>query len=269
VARDPSDRSGALRLLEALLVPAIPGDLQRAAVDALAATADASVPAAFLDQWDSLPPGSRSAALESLLSREAWTLALLERIRDGTPVAVDASQRPRLLQHRSKRVRDLATTLLTAATPARTEVIRQFQPALRLAGDAARGRSVFTRVCVTCHKLGDLGNEVGPDLKSVAGHPPEKLLTNILDPSADVQPGYQAYSCELTDGTELHGLIAAETANSLTVKSGDGTKHVVVRREIAVLRGSNVSLMPEGLEAGCTAQDLADLIQFLRAGLAP
>ena len=91
------------------------------------------------------------------------------------------------------------------------------------------------------------------------------MLANILDPSADVQPGFHAYHCRLADGTELYGLIAAETGNSITFKLADATTRVVLRTDIAELRGANVSLMPEGLEAGLSHQDMADLIQLLRA----
>ncbi len=160
-------------------------------------------------------------------------------------------------------------TAITGGTPAplsRADVIKNFQPALKLAGDPAKGRAIFTQLCVTCHKLGDTGNEIGPNLVSVAAHPPEKLLVNILDPSADVQPGYYAYQCRLTDGTEVLGLIATETANSITFKLPDGTTRAVLRKEIASLQSTRASLMPAGLEAALDAQKLADLIAFLRAG---
>ena len=88
---------------------------------------------------------------------------------------------------------------------------------------------------------------------------------NILDPSADVQPGFHAYHCRLADSTELYGLIAAETGNSITFKLADATARVVLRTDIAELRGANVSLMPEGLEAGLSHQEMADLIQVLRS----
>lgn len=148
----------------------------------------------------------------------------------------------------------------------RADIIKQFQTALKLTGNPANGRAVFTQLCVTCHKLGDTGHEIGPNLVSVAGHPPEKLLVNILDPSADVQPGYYAYQCRLTDGTEVFGLIASETANSITFKLPDGTTRAVLRKEIAALQSTRASLMPAGLEAGLDPQKLADLIAFLRSG---
>jgi putative heme-binding domain-containing protein len=81
-----------------------------------------------------------------------------------------------------------------------------------------------------------------------------------------VQPGYHAYECHLGDGTEITGLIASETATSITFRLADGTTRAVLRRDIASLQGTRASLMPTGLEAGLQAQDLADLIGFLRAG---
>ncbi|MEQ1852043.1 MAG: hypothetical protein ABMA01_10675, partial [Chthoniobacteraceae bacterium] len=99
---------------------------------------------------------------------------------------------------------------------------------------------------------------------SVAAPPPEKLLINILDPNVDIQPGFHAYTCALTTGEELYGLVAAETGNSITMKLTDGTMRTVPRAQIASLKSASVSLMPEGLEAGISKQDMAALIQFLR-----
>lgn len=269
LARDPSHRTETLALLAGWLGPRVAGELQRAAVNAMALTADASVPGTLLAGWASFSPETRASALEALFSREPWTFALLEHARENAPLALDSTQRSRLLRHPSARVRELAGKLFnTAAASSRAKVIEQFQPALKLAGDAASGEAVFTKLCIVCHKRGELGNEVGPDLRSVAEHPPEKLLANIIDPSADMQPGFHAYHCRLADGTELYGLIAAETGNSITLKLVDGATRLISRKDIAALQGASVSLMPEGLETGLSQQEMADLIQFLRAGVA-
>ncbi len=266
LAKSPSRRAVTLALLSGWLAPRQPAELQRASINAMAMTADASIPGTLLDAWPSFSPETRLAVLDALFSREPWTFALLEHAqKDGTPT-FDATRRSQLLKHSSARVRNLAGKVFnTAAASSRAKIIEQFQPALHLTGNAARGEAVFTKLCITCHKHGAVGNEVGPDLRSVAGHAPEKLLANILDPSADVQPGFHAYHCRLADGTELYGLIAAETGNSITFKLADATTRVVLRTDIAELRGANVSLMPEGLEAGLSHQDMADLIQTLRA----
>jgi putative membrane-bound dehydrogenase-like protein len=269
LARSPARRPETLALLKGWLAPSRPAELQGAAVKSLATTADPTVPTTLLDAWPSFAPEIRGTALDALLSREPWTFALLEHAQKSGDPALDATRRSQLLKHSSARVREAAGKLFnTANISSRAAVIEQFQPALKLTGDAVRGEAVFTKLCVACHKRGGTGNEVGPDLISAAGHSPEKLLANILDPSADVQPGFHAYHCRLADGAELYGLVAAETGNSVTFKLADGTARVVRRADIAELRGGSVSLMPEGLEAGLSHQDLADLIGFLRSGSA-
>ena len=166
-------------------------------------------------------------------------------------------------------MRDLAGKVLNAAASNRASVVEQYRPALALKGDATRGLEVYQKLCIVCHKRGNLGNDIGPDLRSVVEHPPEKMLVNILDPSSDVQPGFHAYTCTLTNGEELYGIITAETGNSLVMKFADGKSRTVLRSEIAALRSSNLSLMPDGLETGLSHQNLADLIQLLRSPLEP
>ncbi|HXG49514.1 MAG TPA: neutral/alkaline non-lysosomal ceramidase N-terminal domain-containing protein, partial [Methylomirabilota bacterium] len=267
LARDPARRAEALALLRAWLEPARPGELQREAVAALALTGDAAVADVLLAAWPSLSPGTRALAAEALFSREPWTLAVLERGRIGDPLVLDATRKAQLLQHPSARVREAAGRLFNSGVASgRAGVIEAFRPALQLVGEAGRGEAIYARLCLACHQRNGLGVEIGPDLRSVASHPPDKLLVNILDPNADVQPGFHAYHGQLADGTELYGLIAAETGNSVTFKLTDGSTRVVAREDLARLEGARASLMPEGLEAGMSQQDMADLIAFLRTG---
>jgi putative heme-binding domain-containing protein len=91
----------------------------------------------------------------------------------------------------------------------------------------------------------------------------EKMLGNILDPNREVAPQFQAFEVELKDGDSLIGLIANETASSLTVRQAFGKEEVVQRSNIARIRNQNQSLMPEGLEAGLKAQDVADLLEYV------
>jgi len=274
LARDPASRGGLLEELEVWLRPNQTGEIQRAAIRALAATgdmpvapaADASVPFLIAASLPSFTPETGAVAFDALLARESWTLALLESMQKDVAISLDATQRSRLTRHSSSQVRKLAATLF-GANGARNVVVEKFRPALGLAGDGTRGKEVFARMCVACHKLGDLGHEVGPNLNSVVEHPPEKLLINILDPNIDVQPGFYAYFCQLADGTELYGLMASETGTSVTFKLLDGSTRGVLRKDIKSLRSANVSLMPEGLEAAMTPQEMADLIQFIRSGV--
>ncbi len=267
LSRDPAARDEAIELLSTWLTPQQTADAQAAAIRALAATAATAVPAALARAWPGLSPLPRQAALAAWLGREPWAFDLVQRIsRQELPATiVDTTQRSRLLKHDSKRIQQLAAKALASpAAAARGKVVEAYQPALKLSGAAAKGREIYLRLCANCHKRGNDGKDVGPDLVSVAAHPSEKLLASILDPSADVQPGYSAYTCALQNGEEFYGLVAAETANSVTLKLADGSQKVVLRNQIASLRSQNLSLMPEGLEAGLTHQDMADLLAFLR-----
>ncbi len=237
---------------------------QLAGISLLAETGADSVPARIMGAWPHFAPSARDAAFDALLTREAWTLALLSH-EPSLVQTLDPTRRARLTGHVSAKVRELAASRLAPAL-ARAEVIERFKPALQLSGDAARGAAVHARLCAGCHRMGDVGLDIGPNLRSVASHPPEKLLTNILAPNVDVQPGFYAYQCRLKNGTDLFGLLASETANSLGFKLADGTVRTVLRSDVASLQSSSLSLMPEGLEAGLSVQDMADLIFFLKNG---
>ncbi len=214
----------------------------------------------LLEGWDGRTPALRAQILETLLADEAWTLALLKR---PEAKACDAATRARLAQHPKKAVAQ-AAALAFLGSSTRSAVLEKFRPALQLAGDAARGKVVFAQACLSCHKLDGVGLELGPDLRSVAQHDVEKLFNSILDPSAIIEPGFMAYHCTLNSGEQLYGVIATETSASLTFKMAGNLTKSVLRSEIASLKSTGASLMPDGLEAVLTPQSLADLIAYLR-----
>jgi putative membrane-bound dehydrogenase-like protein len=259
--RQPAERAAALQLLTQWLTPVQGNAMQLHAVRTLAATGDDSVPAILLSQHGSLTPVVQTAANEALLSREAWTMELLHHLKSG-PLTLDAVQKARVLHHSSKRVRELAASIIKTES-SRKQVIEQFRPALSMAGNAARGKTVAATRCIACHRIESAGLEIGPDLKSVVNHPKEKILTNIIDPSLDVQPGFFAYQCKLKDGSDLYGLVTSETGNSVSFKLIDGSTRLLSRRDIAELKSTGQSLMPPGLETGMSPQEMADLLAWL------
>ncbi len=270
LGRDSASRAEAVALLTAWLEPRHPAEVQTAAIRTLAATGAPQVPAALARAWPALSPAPRQAALDAWLGREPWAFDLVQRLeRAELPAsAVDTTQRGRLLKHESKRIQQAAAKVFASTTSAaRGKVVDDYRPALKLSGQPAKGREVFLRTCAVCHRRGVDGKDVGPDLISVVEHPPEKLLASILDPSADIQPGFSAYTCTLQSGEQVYGLVSAETANSVTMKLADGSLRTLLRNQITTLQSQNLSLMPEGLEAAIPQQDMADLISFLRTAL--
>jgi putative heme-binding domain-containing protein len=130
-------------------------------------------------------------------------------------------------------------------------------------GDTERGRKIFETVCATCHRAGDIGKDVGPNLATIRGWNPDQVLINILDPNREVAPNFMSYNVETKDGRTLFGLIAEEGAASLTLKRADGAVDTILRNDIASITGSGLSLMPEGVEALVSIEQMADLIAFL------
>jgi putative heme-binding domain-containing protein len=244
-------------------------EVQLASLRALQSCREPTLADSVIERWPAASIALRPAMIDFLLTRSEWSLALAQALAARTIASshLDAARRARLLRHADPTVRTLVEKALNQGTPTndRAKVVAAYRPALALAGDPDRGRTHFDTRCASCHRRGIEGPDLGPDLISVIQHSPEKLLVNILDPNADVQPGYHAFTGTLADGEEVYGLIAAETANSLLIKLANGTVRTLLRSEMTSLRGSDLSLMPDGLEVGLTIQDLSDLIAFLRS----
>lgn len=257
----------ALASLTEWLQPQINPQLQVEVLQALQRSGDASVPTILSTAWNEFSPDLRGLAIDAWLSRETWTIDLLNRLESKQilPSGISLTQRASLLQHPSVPIAQRAKQLLAQSqSSTRLEVLSKYRPALQLTGDSTRGKAIYQKSCASCHRRGEEGHEVGPNLATVVNHLPDKLLTNILDPNVDIQPGYQAYTCLLESGEILSGLLVSETANSVTIKQANGTLRSVARREIEKLQNSNKSFMPEGLEESITLQEMSDLIAFLR-----
>ena len=268
LAQHPQFCAFALEFLGGKLVPETPPHTVRAALVALGGTGQEEVAALILEKWSQLSPLARGWAVDELFSRSGWTKALLGALQSGRvkPADLDVTRRLRLGQHPDGEVRKAALTLFESApSSARQRVVETFRPALDLKGAASRGEVVYRNLCLACHRRGVEGRQVGPDLRTVREHPPEKLLVNILNPNVDIQPGYHAYNCEIKGGEVLFGLLASENAVSITFKLPDGSTRVILRSDLKSLRSVNLSLMPDGLEEGLTLQEMADLIAFLRS----
>jgi putative membrane-bound dehydrogenase-like protein len=257
--------------LAALLAPNRPQEIQRAAVTALSGFSEPEVAQLLLTGWRAYSPAVRADVINALLDsrsggRAQVLGALLGAIESGLVAAnqVPFARRAILLRSTDNAVKERAEKLFGNAAPApRKEVIDKYQAALSMKGDAARGQKVFETACATCHLAGDLGKDVGPNLATIRQWSAEQMLINILDPNREVAPNFLAYTIETKDGRTLDGLIAGETAASLTLKRADGVTETVLRRDIAQLSGSGLSLMPEGLEAAITVEQMADLLAFL------
>jgi putative heme-binding domain-containing protein len=263
LGRSDGDRA----LLGSLLRPQVPVTVQDAALRAIAKSADRRVADVLIGGWNEYSPGLRNGVLDTLLGRPSWTSALLSSLEDKClPAAeVPTAFRRRLIERSDRGLRDRARAIFeTVAESPRREVLEVYRPALTKPGDPKIGAAVFRKSCVSCHRLEGVGNLVGPDLLTLSDVSPESLLVAILDPNRAFEAKYSGYTVHLRDGRVFSGMIASESANSLTLLRQDGREDVLPRSEIEAVSASGHSLMPEGLEKEVTPRELADLVAYLQ-----
>jgi putative membrane-bound dehydrogenase-like protein len=257
-------------VLADLLGPQSSSEIQAAAVAAIARTATADVPTTLLTSWKGYSPAVRTNVLSALLARPAWVPDVLTALEKKAilPAEVDAAARQQLLTNKTPAVREKAGQLLAGGIDAdRAKVIVAYKPALTKEGDRERGKQVFTKTCSVCHKVGDIGKGLGPDLAGLNDKSAEYLMVNILDPNRSVEARYLSYTASTKDGRQRVGFLSAETATSITLVSTDGQEHTILRTDLESLTGSGKSVMPEGLEKDVSIDQMADLLAFLRSAL--
>ncbi len=133
-------------------------------------------------------------------------------------------------------------------------------------GDWERGRQVFASpqaACAVCHQVRGTGGVIGPDLSNLVYRDYASVLEDILEPSAAINPDRIAYTVELKSGTTATGMILDDSAESLVLGDVAGGKQTIARRDIASLKASAVSLMPEGLWQNLSTPQQRDLMTFL------
>jgi putative heme-binding domain-containing protein len=156
-----------------------------------------------------------------------------------------------------------ATLLPLPPAANRKEAWAQYRPALERKGDPAKGRVTFETRCAMCHRFGGKGQTVGPDLDASKQAGREKLLGNILEPSREITAGYALGIIELKDGKTVSGILANESAAGVLLRIPGGGDQPIRQAEIGKIQRPAQSLMPEGIEAGLSVADMADLLEFL------
>lgn len=135
-------------------------------------------------------------------------------------------------------------------------------------GDVRRGQALFLgpkAACYTCHRIGYRGGLVGPDLTRIGEVRNERdLLESIVYPSASFVRSYEPIIVTTRDGEDVQGILKSESDRELVILSGPGAEQRIPRASVTAQKPGTVSLMPAGLDAQLSRQELADLLAFLR-----
>ena len=243
-----------------------PQAVQRAALAALARFDQPEVATRLIELWPTMLPALRNEAGEILFARAERIVAVLDAVDAGTLKAadLDPARLKLLATHADMQIRERAAKLL-AAVPSgeRAEILAAYQPALEMSGDIERGKVVFQKTCAACHKLEGVGHEIAPNLATIQNRGAEAILLNVLDPNREVNPQFVNYVLVTDDGRTITGMIAAETATSVTLRRAEDQSDTVLRSQIEALESTRQSLMPEGIEKQIDPQAMADLIAYL------
>ena len=255
-----------LAVLSALLTNRQGQDVQSAAVATLGKFSDVSVARLLLAAWPTLSPRLRAEAIEAIFSRGDWLAALVDAADKGTfDLSRSGAGAAQIAGSECERRAAQSRGSASGQSEARPAAGRGRGLSRRAGclGRPARGRQVFQKICAACHRVEGVGHEIGPNLASFRNRGAEAILVNVLDPNREVNPQFVNYVLITDDGRSLTGLIAGETAASVTLHRGDDASDTVPRDHIEELRATGLSIMPEGLEKQIDQQAMADLLVYL------
>jgi putative heme-binding domain-containing protein len=252
--------------------PVVPPAVREAVSQALAEQGSPEARDALLSAVAVAPEPLQRALAMSLAANRDGAEALL-----GATAAGRAS--PRLLQDAAlaeriaaagvpdfdKRAKELTKGLVPA-----DEAVRKLLEQRRAAFDpakasAARGAAVFGKSCAACHRIGDVGAVVGPQLDGVGQRGAERIMEDVLDPNRNVDGAFRTTMLRLKGGETVSGLLRREEGELIVLADSAGKEVAVDRSKVGRRAESSLSLMPGNFGEVLTPEEFNDLMAFLVA----
>lgn len=134
-------------------------------------------------------------------------------------------------------------------------------------GDALKGKKVFFESekvrCNSCHKVGNSGNDIAPDLTKIgATKNREYLLTSLVAPSHEISKGLEVTMLKTNDGRVVMGVIKSDGDKIIKIAGADGKLVEVEKQQIKSQKVLKESAMPPMGEV-LTKDEIRDLIEYL------
>jgi putative membrane-bound dehydrogenase-like protein len=257
--------------LLAQVTPKASPTLSAGILDAAGQANSPALAAALIERWAVLTPRLRQQAAAILLRRPEWSAALLDALDKGAVPATDLSldQSQQLTTHPDRKLAERARAILARGgrlpSPDRQKVLDEYMPLTEKAGDVRKGFEVFKNNCAKCHRHGDTGETIAPNLTGFNVHPKSKILLKVLDPNRSVEGNFRQYTVTTSAGRVYNGLLASETKTAVELVDNEAKRHVVLREDIEEMIASNRTIMPEGFEKQLSKDDFVNLLEFLTA----
>ncbi|HRH59106.1 MAG TPA: c-type cytochrome [Chitinophagaceae bacterium] len=164
-----------------------------------------------------------------------------------------------------KSVRDEAQSYLPE--DAKKDLLKPAPPladVLALKGNADEGKKIFTTLCSTCHVVNNEGNDFGPKLSEIGSKlPKDALYESIVHPSAGIGFGYEGWELKMKDGSTFSGIFASKTETDIDIKFPGGSRKQLKTADVQSMTQMKQSMMTEGLYSNWSAQDFANLLEYL------
>ena len=208
----------------------------------------------LLSQWEQSTPAVRRATAELMSTRDAWISQFLKACKSGAVKRGDVPPTVirNLSTHRNDIVRLMAQEAFGKFNAAGADKLKLIADKRRIVVqgpiDLEAGHQVAKRACLICHLLHGEGGQVGPDLTGVGRSSLDALLHNVVNPNEIIGQGYENVELETKDGRILTGRMVENTNLRVRIMSAGGQEEVVGKSDIAALRVTQNSVMPEGLE---------------------
>ena len=239
----------------------------------LAEEENAEVPLALVKNFAQFESKDQPAVLEILVSRPAFAQVLLEHIGSGggkiAPAQISVYHARQIVQHGDPELQQKLAEVWgeIRETSAEKGVFlaryrEQLTPARLAEANLGNGRVLFQKSCSTCHRLFGDGGEIGPELTGAQRGSLDYLLENLLDPSAVVSAEYRMRIVVTNDGRVLSGLLVREDAKVVELQT-PFERLLLPMDQVAEIRQSPLSPMPEGILESLSENDVRDLVGYL------
>lgn len=266
----PEDRQ--LHWATLLLTPETPQNATEHIIELVSWSGNTKLPALLIENLSSLTPSLQEASIRAISKRSKSVEQLATAIESDKLKAsiIPLQLRESLMGAASPAVAEKLQLQLNQVSADRIAVVNHYASELKNAFDTSlsqqdldSGREVFRKTCSQCHKLGGIGQDVGPPLRQLTDKSPQQLVETILDPNKEIDPKFAGYRVLLTDGRAISGIIRDESAGQFTLVEAGGKVHSIPREQVDQMISTGVSLMPNGFEQQITPDQLAQLIHFL------
>ncbi|WP_166820360.1 DUF7133 domain-containing protein [Thalassoroseus pseudoceratinae] len=218
-----------------------------------------------------LASGTRQRELAETLTADAnGTKTLLDLVADGRAsprLLVRPEVRQKILAHKNNDFAERLQSLIKRVPKEDERLVgviadraRGFQEATP---DAKHGAEVFRKNCAACHRIGQEGALIGPQLDGVGIRGVTRLLEDILDPNRNVDAAFRSETLALDSGQIRTGLFRRTEDATLIFADNKGKEFSVRKSEILERVRSQLSLMPSNWEESLTPTDLNDLLGYL------